>query len=253
MNVGTVVVKWFLFPALVLIPSAPCETDFGAKTRRPALNKMTRALESVEAGSQRNRESLTQGDKEEIPASFRGVDFKNFSYPTNFRKRNIRLREGSYEIASGLGGDTFELEDVNYADLTGEGKKQAVVQLSWLSCGVSCDGGSNLFYVYSIQRGRLRLLSRIETGSLAYTCGLRSFDLNKRRIVVETFRRCHLNGVAIKNNYDVDGRGGKFMADRFTRFVFEFHGRRLRQRERAVLSNAEQDIRNYRPRISINE
>jgi len=192
-------------------------------------------------------------NKEEIPAAFRRIDFKNFSYPTSFRKRGIRLRNGTYEIASGIGGNTFELEDINYVDLTGDGKKKVVIRLFWLSCGGSCDGGSHLFYFYSIQRGRLRMLSRIETGSLGYTCGLRSFVVHNRSIVVEAFRRCYLNGVALKNRYDGDGRDGKFIADKFSRFVFEFHGTGLRLKTRAVLPNPELDVRNYRPRISINE
>jgi hypothetical protein len=101
--------KRFLFPALVLIVCVPCKSHSVARSHHP-LNEKKTAIDSVKA--QRNRsESLSEAkNKEEIPAAFRGIDFKNLSYPISFRKRSIRLRNGSYDIASGIGGNTFEFE-----------------------------------------------------------------------------------------------------------------------------------------------
>jgi hypothetical protein len=168
--------KQFLFPALMLILWANCASHSVSKfPATPTLNTST--PENSTAVSQGNSSETSNEvmSEKEVPATFKGIDFKHLSYPTSFRKKYIPLHDGTYEIPGGTGGETFELEGVDYVDITGDGKKDAVVQLFWLSCGVSCDGGSHLFYVYSILRGQLKLMSRIETGSLGYTCGLRSF------------------------------------------------------------------------------
>ena len=162
--------KQFLFPALMLMLWANCGSNSVANSpAAPTLNTKTSTPESSAVVSQGNTSETSNEviSKKDVPAAFKGIDFKDLSYPTSFRKKSIRLRNGTYKIATrwGIGGDTFEFEDVDYVDIIGDGKKEAIVRLLWLSCGGSCDGGSYLFYVYSMVRGKLTVLSRLKPGA----------------------------------------------------------------------------------------
>jgi len=191
--------------------------------------------------------------KQDVPVEFKNVDFKNFSYPRGQRKWTIRLKDGIDErsFRKGGGGTTVDLRDVDYADLTGDGKKEAVVRLTEVVCGGSCDGGSDLFYFFGANSRKVIFLTRIETGSMAYTCGLRSFVINKRTLVLESFRRCGFNGVSLNSANDADEKGGKFIANEFTRFTLKFDKRKFVLKKRELLPNSENDVKNYPSRISI--
>src|SRR5712692_2695205 len=160
--------KAHLILIVVFMVAANCASHTNSQPSNVAVSQNTPMPESA-MPTPSNRESDGSKDSEEkkkVPAAFKNIDFKNFSYPTSFKRASIRLKDGTYEYAvrRGGGGDTFDLMDVDYVDLTGDGEKEAVVRLDWVSCGVSCDGGSDLFYFYSIKRGRPVLLSRIEMG-----------------------------------------------------------------------------------------
>jgi hypothetical protein len=197
----------------------------------------------------------------EVPTEFNGIDFRNRSYPTNFdlsytrsfRRQIVRLKDGSYESRDpkGLGGAQYELNNVDYIDLIGDGKKEAVVHLSQLICGASCDGGSDFFYFYSFVHGKAKLLSRIETGSLGYDCGLKSFNLAMEILTLETFRACRFNGISIKPAYEKDEIRGKFITNRFTQFTLRFNGHRFVQSRRTVFAQPEKDFRGYERKIEI--
>src|SRR5882724_3464129 len=195
-------------------------------------------------------------ENRDVPEAFKKTDFKNLTYPVSLRRKPITLKNGKFEYREGIGGNSFELEGVDYADINGDTKKEAIVQLFQLSCGGSCDGGSHLFYFYAMKSGRLTLLSRIETGSLAYgECGLRSFSLRNSRLVLETFHVCRFDGLHLKPGQDSrpnsEAKVGKFIANKFTRFRFEFAGRTFKLRRREVLRNADEEIMNYRSKIEI--
>lgn len=201
-------------------------------------------------------DASTKSEKQEdVPSTFRGIDFKNFSYPISGRKASIRLKDGKYEYShveeKDLGDGWFDFEDVSYVDLVGKGEKEAVVRLLWVQCGGSCDGGSHLFYFYSLQNKSPALRWRIETGSAAYTCGLKSFELAKGKLTLEAFRSCSLKGVSLESAYDADVRGGKFIAPEFTQFVFEFNGGTFDLKQREVFPNTQHDVKNYDPKIII--
>src|ERR1043166_7940078 len=136
---------------------------------------------------------LEEAKAVEVPARFQSVDFANFSYPTKYFG-TVKLTSGQYEKAQNLGGTTISFGSVDYADLNGDQQPEAVVRLNQLICGGSCDGGSTLFYFFTIRNRKPVLLSRLETGSVAYTCGLKSFDLRGGKLTLETFRRCRLAG-----------------------------------------------------------
>jgi hypothetical protein len=245
--------KALLTLSVALMVGANCASHTNSQPSNVAVSQNTPTPESA-TPTRSNRQSNPSDDSEEkkkVPPAFKNIDFKNFSYPTNFRKASIRLKDGSYEYPNrrGGGGDTFDLVDVDYVDLTGDGKKEAVVRLDWVSCGGSCDGGSDLFYFYSIKHGRPVLLSRIEMGSLGYYCGLKAFTLSKTNLTLETFRSCRFNCLSFKGAHDADETGGKFLTNRFTQFILRFNGRRFVLRKRNVFPYPENDFRGYEPRI----
>jgi hypothetical protein len=191
--------------------------------------------------------------KKEVPLPFRRIDFKNFSYPISWRNETIPLKEGrrEYYEHKNLGNGWFDFIDADYVDITGDARKEAVVQLHSVLCGVSCDGGSHLFYFYAVEKDKLKLLWRFETGSLGYGCGLKSFDLRKGQITLEVFNVCHFKVATLEPRYDSERSGGKFHAESITRFTFEFKGRKSALKKREVFPNPQEDVRNYAAQVSI--
>ena len=130
-----------------------------------------------------------------VPGNFSDLDFQNFSYgdysdgvytSPDMRPLNLTLTDGKMWDASGW----FNLQDVYYKDITGDGSPEAIVRLLHLRCSGSCDGGADLFYIYSRRNGKLKNIWQYETGSYAYGCGLKSFRVGNKQIVVQLFDRC---------------------------------------------------------------
>jgi hypothetical protein len=192
----------------------------------------------------------------EVPPEFKEIDFTNFSYPTNLRGK-IRLHDGEYTRKEGGGGVTYELSSLGFTDLIGDARKEAVVDIFQLSCGGSCDGGSHLFYFYSLQKHSPTLLWRIETGSAAYQeCGLKSFQLAKKRLTLEVFQQCRIRGIKFQPSVelaedDENCRVAKFTAQNFTRFEFEFRNGKVMRRARKVLPYPPCDIMNHEAAVDI--
>lgn len=192
-----------------------------------------------------------------VPAEFERIDFRNFSYPISWRKQPVRLEDGELEYfrEESLGGSGwFNLKGVDYADVTGDGKKEAVVRVISANCGVSCDGGSYLIYFYSARAGKPALLWRFETGSLGYGCGLKSLAAGAGAVTVEVFNDCRFEGVSLdrKNGPPDDRPQFKFGTDHaFTRFRFEFDGRAFALKKREVFPHPQDEARNFEPEIRV--
>ncbi len=240
-----------LMLALVLLSAANCAKH---TTRQPDVsvnaNQNSRPSSWTTAptvGSAKETEREKQ-----VPAEFREVDFRNFTYKRAFQGKNVALKNGTreYEDREGGGGDTFEFSDVSYADVTGDGKKEAIVRLNRISCGVSCDGGLALFYFYSTKQGRPALLWEIQSGSLAYDCGLKSFIVAGRKLTFEVFRKCIFAGGLVSPKDSEDG--GKFNAQFFTRFTFQFNGRTFALKKKEVFPFTG-EVKNYDAEISISD
>jgi hypothetical protein len=184
-----------------------------------------------------------------VPPAFARIDFTNHYYGryrfSTGRRMRLALKDGEREYdnpTSERGWISFK--DAFYADLTGDGTPEAVVLLSHVQCGVSCDGGSALIYIYEVHKGRLNTLWRYETGSLAYGCGLKSLIIEGKQINLETFGRC------LRPATDNAG-SGKFIIGDVTRSVFRFNGRRFTRRSLKFLSRPETDVKNYKPEIRV--
>src|SRR5882762_714287 len=237
---------------LALLVATNCSSHRVSQTNSAVVSQNA-ATPQVKAPSLASGHSEISGGshtKKDIPAAFTAIDFKNHSYPG---RQRIGLSNGSDEHAfqNSGGGVTFDFKDVYYVDLTGDGKEEAIVRLSRVECGGSCDGGSDLFYFLSAKNNKLIFLSRIETGSIGYGCGLKSFVLHERTLVLEAFRKCTFDGISLNSAYDADVKGGKFTANEFTRFTFRFNGRTFVQRKRELLPNTASDVKNYPVEISI--
>lgn len=127
----------------------------------------------------------------------RQVDFKNFSYPSYIalperpgwidmsHERLVRLTNGRHLVDSG-NGVTLEgltLEEVQFADVTGDGQTDAVVVLRY-------DTGGTMFfyyiYVYSFAAGKPKLLACYQTGERADSGLYRVYEQNGK-LVFELF------------------------------------------------------------------
>lgn len=183
------------------------------------------------------------------PQAFARVDFTNRLYGryrfSTGKRMNLKLKDGElvYDYRSGERG-WFIYENVYYKDVTGDGTPEAVVMLSHIQCGGSCDGGSTLMYVYATRKGKLQRLWKYETGSLGYGCGLKSLTIHARQIVLETFGRCFLPAT--------DNPGPrKFMIEDVTRSVFRFNGRSFTRRSLKIMKRPATDVTNYQSEIRI--
>ena len=182
-----------------------------------------------------------------VPENFAHVDFNNRRYG-RYRfgeaKLDLVLTSGEQVIAHDYWGETFRLEDVLYVDVTGDGKPEAIVNLSHVQCSGSCDGGSDLFYVYQNTRNGLKKLWEYETGCMAYGCGMKSFTVFKKMIVLEMFGQCWKPASSFEGS-------GKFIISDVTQAVFVFNGSRFIQHRMGFTASPAQDLRNYIPTVHI--
>src|SRR5437660_6577429 len=86
-----------------------------------------------------------------VAGDFHGIDFKNRSYPYRFswgKRVHIPLKNGRYEYDFRIERGWFDVSHVYVTDLTNDGHSEAIIMIWHVACGVSCDGGSALFYIY---------------------------------------------------------------------------------------------------------
>lgn len=230
-----------LFLTLALTLAASC-----ASKTITEMNKSAKVNASANESEQRR----------DVPPEFREVDFKNISYPISRAKTTIQLKDGKREYYEDkvMGSGWLDFEGVDYFDVTGDGKKEAIARLFWVTCGGSCDGGSHLLYIYSTQQNKLNLLWQFETGSLGYGCGLKSLDIRRQKITLEVFKKCDFDGPFLKDEFNPqEEAGGKYYAKSFTRFIFEFNGKAFVLKNREVFPNPEENVMNYSPAIHIGD
>jgi len=126
--------------------------------------------------------------------SIRQVDFKNFTYPfsgtllghdrlqwldmpreAHSNRKPIHLVNGDdlTKLSSSLIGgheytqwEGFTLQSVNFADVTGDGKDDAIVVLKYDTGGTQ---KTHYVYIYSFDDGKPKLLAYCHTGDRAYS------------------------------------------------------------------------------------
>ncbi len=176
---------------------------------------------------------------------FYDVDFWNYSYGPytlpDGKKISLTLVNSKLELLDSPDG--FALRDVYYKDVTGDGRAEAIVWMSHVNCSGPCDGGSNLFYIYTVKNHKLKPIWQYETGSYAHGCGLKSLTISNREIVLELFGEC---------TYRNEKAGEpKATVKNATFIVLEFDGRGFRQRSSEIVEAAPTQVPEYEPGISI--
>lgn len=169
--------------------------------------------------------------------------------PPNFLRINFATRSyGNYELSNGTNRDLvlidgkfrefvdsqhwFDLDDVYYTDLTGDGSPEAIVMMTHRECGRQCDGGKNLVYVYSQdypQDYPMNEILKYESGSGLDGCSMKSLAVKNRQLTLELFGRCPQpagtsHEYIRRETYDV------------TRLEFFFNGKQLVQKKKTFLT-----------------
>ena len=137
----------------------------------------------------------------------------------------------------------FKLKDVYYEDLTGDKQAGAIVRLSHVACGVSCDGSADIFYIYTTRNGKLKNIWRYGTGSYAYGCGLKTFALGNKEIVLQLLASVRGRQWKI--------RPAKFVVEDLTFIQFEFDGSRFVTKSIEYIPEPARNVKNYKPEIRI--
>jgi hypothetical protein len=186
-----------------------------------------------------------------VPGRWASIDFTHHSYgPYRFyggRKINLTLKNGEYQYDFYEIRGWFSLSDVYYVDITGDQIPEAIVNLSRVECGGSCDGGANMFFIYSKNaEGKLKELFRYDTGSDAYGCALKSLTLEGKEVRLELFGRCP------EPAREYPGPG-KYMVQDLTQLTFLYHEKGFLSTTTRFVSTDVVDVRNYKAEVHINE
>lgn len=264
------VLKWFLVFGLWFSAGCAAESNFLTAVNSPNQNNSAvqtnintnvsadnSYVEAIRDNEQKVKELEAQNERfKVVPAEFQNVDFKNFTYPTEYPKKSVKLKDGElrYEIREngGLGGGWFDLGDVYYVDLTGDLVKEAFVFLHRVDCGASCDDGAYLLYIYSSTNQKPKLIWRLELGSGAYDCGLKSLTVREKKIYFDVFDNCEEKNKKLEMKPGHNGLGKRFSFG-LTGFIYKFDGQSF-VREKMEFGQPEQfEHSNYLPLISIND
>lgn len=185
------------------------------------------------------------------PAEFNGVDFQNFSFLMPGSKLTWKLKDGSYQydIANDSRG-WVKFADAFYLDLTGDETKEAIVMLSHVKCGASCNGGASIVYVFSADKSKPKMLWDFETGSLSSGCGLKSFNVKGKKLNFELFGNC-----ADEGNKLIDGASDSkpFSFAGTTQFQFSYDGTKFIRESTNLVESPELDVKNHRAEIKVSE
>lgn len=141
------------------------------------------------------------------------VDFKNFTYPAfcaGEEPENVTVKDGEFSKETQEDGYVdrfyFDVRDVAFGDLTGDGKPEAAVITN---CNTGGTGQFTEGYVYSMSAGTLKLIARIPGGDRAHG-GLRSVNIENGLLIVENNEVGELGGACcpefvITTKYRVGG------------------------------------------------
>lgn len=183
---------------------------------------------------------------EETPQEFKNINWKNFKF------NNIRLKNGEFEILDKkhTGGTSYSLGSIYYVDLFGDTKKEAIVFLSELNCGGSCDGGRSTIFLYKSQLGKPTLINSIKTGSTADGCEIKSLTVKDKKIYLEQFGICKTN---TDKNEDKSSYN-KFCVKDLTKSVYSISANSKLEKEAVeVVETPIIKIMNYISEIGIKE
>lgn len=181
------------------------------------------------------------------PTNFRGINFATRSYGSyrlpNGTSRDLVLIDGQFR-EFGDSQHSFDLNDVFYTDLTGDGSPEAIVMLTHFECGRECDGGKNLIYVYSQDYPRdfpMNEILKYESGSGRDGCSLKSLTVKNKQLTLDLFGDCPSNDLVIRDTY------------KLTRVEFFFNGKKLVEKKQTSLTVPNRNQVSYGVDVSISD
>ena len=177
-----------------------------------------------------------------IPRSIRDIDFRNFYYPSlptgKCSMSSVRVRGGRYGSTKNFsprripkgGCWAVDVAPVEYGDVTGDGREEALVVLY---AEVGGTESSNDVFIYALKSGRPVLLWKFATGDRA-DGGLRRIYPESGQLVVELAGK---NKVIGGDLYSPDGTSaGACCPTVFTRTKYRWvRGRFVKSGESEVL------------------
>jgi len=183
-----------------------------------------------------------------VPWGFREINFMTRSYGTyefsNGTNRDLVLVDGKARAFENSQQQWFDLNDVLFTDLTGDGRPEAIVMLTHLECGQQCDGGKSLLYVYS-QNYPMQEILKYESGSGMDGCSLKSINVRNGQLTLDSFGRCP-TPTAGSSDYIFSNE-----TLYVTRLEFVFNGTWLVPKKRSYLSVPDRHEVNYGVQINI--
>ena len=168
----------------------------------------------------------------EVPPNFRGISFVTRSYGnyqlSDGTNRDLVLVDGRFRV-HGESQHWFDLNDVQYTDLTGDESPEAIVVMTHLECDRMCDGGKSLVYVYSRDNGVMNEILKYESGSGIQGCSLKSLTVKKKQLTLDSFGKCPpppgiIDDFIRRDTYDL------------TRVEFFFNGNELVPKKKTFLT-----------------
>jgi hypothetical protein len=169
-------------------------------------------------------------DKQFSP--IRKVDFRNFTYKEIQAKgKPAKLKDGRLEFETKYCMTELTVEDVEYADLTGDDEEEAIFSVDdYTACGSSAV--SSYFYIYSLKNNRLKLLWHFKTGAQAFG-GLKDFRLDGKEIVFELYGKAETDGTRPKIADEIP-TPAECCPTHYTQFRLAWNGRKFAQKSAEV-------------------
>lgn len=175
---------------VLALTSVSCNIRSSGAGRSNSVNVPAAASPSPSISIVKNPPPVTANPSAVSP--IRKIDFKNFTYPwypTDYTpphgKRKITLRDGEMKVDAAKNTDRLwaSLANVSYAELTGDGKEEAIVTVT---TNFDPNGSVACIFVYTLRSEEPRLLWSHETGDRA-NGGLRSLRVEGFDLVVEQY------------------------------------------------------------------
>lgn len=141
--------------------------------------------ETVKDGNVDN-DKKTETAVKENESPMAKVDFKNFSYPLEIgakdeMEKSLTLKDGKLEKTKEANG--AELGKIQYADLTGDDKDEAIVEVGITG---EKDAESDAVYVYTLENDKPKLLWNFETKG-GEANGIKEITAKDGKLLVEMF------------------------------------------------------------------
>lgn len=199
----------------VLFCNSAC---FSARHRTDNNENLTFNNLDSSAASVFKQQNPASSEKIQTSDEIHKVDFKNFIYQpycAGEETRKITVENGEFSEEKQMDGyidrTYFNVFDVSYGDLTGDGKDEAVVLTA---CNTGGTGNFSEGFIYGMKNGKPELLTRIEGGDRAYG-GLREARVE--------------NGILIVERNDVGEAGGACCPEYIVTSKYKLEGNKLKQ------------------------